>query len=176
MIILRQADFSDYSAIAELHADSWKKNYRGIYSDRFLENEVDKDRLNVWFQRLESPVKNQLTTVAVLNNTIVGFSCAFLNDDPVFGSLIDNLHVTTTSQKSGIGKMLLADCAASIIQKGDNKKMYLWVYDSNHNAKAFYERLGGTKFETIEKTNTDGTTAMSCRYTWDDRIHKLSCH
>ncbi len=120
------------------------------------------------FQRLQSPAENQHTTVAVLDNAIVGFCCVFLDDDPVFGSLVDNLHVSPKQQKSGIGKMLLKECAQWISDHSTNRKMYLWVYDANTNAKAVYEQLGGMLFERVERTNDDGTRAMSCRYIWND--------
>ena len=175
MVQLRQAIFEDHIAIAQLHAESWKKNYRGIWSEDFLDHKVDADRQSVWFQRLKSPTENQHTIVAVLDNTIVGFCCIFLNDHPVFGSLIDNLHVSSKLQNSGIGKMLLMDCAEWISSKSINWKMYLWVYKSNTNARTFYERLGGVHFETVEKTNNDGTRALSCRYIWNN-TREFSAH
>jgi len=166
MVWLREAGFPDYKAIAQLHADSWKKNYRGILSDEFLDHRVDEDRLNVWHQRLKAPDINQHTVVAMLNNTIAGFCCAFLNEDAVYGTLIDNLHVDSTLQKSGIGRKLLADAARWVHEKADDPKMYLWVYHSNTNARNFYERLGASLSEVVDKLNEDGSGALSCRYTW----------
>ncbi|MGE5108459.1 MAG: GNAT family N-acetyltransferase [Sphingobacteriales bacterium] len=168
MIKLRQAQFSDYTAIAKLHADNWKINYRGILSDYFLDNEVDNDRLNTWHQRFSSPAENQFISVATLDDTIAGFCCVYLNDDPVFGSLIDNLHVSASRLKSGIGKMLIKESAEYICNHANNKKMYLWVYESNWNARIAYEKLGGTNFETIEKINHSGTISNTCRIIWDD--------
>ena len=46
--------------------------------------------------------------------------------------------------------------------------MYLWVYESNENARIVYERLGGTNFETIEKDDLDGTSSKTCRIVWND--------
>ena len=43
MIALKDAIPSDYKAIAALHADSWKKNYRRRFIDNFLDNDVDED-------------------------------------------------------------------------------------------------------------------------------------
>ena len=168
MIKLRQAQFSDYSAIAKLHAENWRQNYRGILSDEYLDKEVEKDRLDTWYGRLKSPVENQLITIAASDDSIVGFCCVFLNDDPVFGSLIDNLHVSMNWQKSGIGKILVKESAKKICDKADTRKMYLWVFESNKNARIVYERLGGTCFETIDKKNEDGTISKTCRYIWDD--------
>lgn len=172
MIKLRPAELSDFKAIAKLHSDNWRTNYRGILSDNYLDNEVEKDRLDTWYRRLKSPSENQIVTIATLDNTLAGFCCLYLNDDPIFGSLIENLHVSSNLQRSGIGKMLFIDSANKIYDKADNKKMYLWVYESNKNARIAYERLDGTNFETIEKDNPDGTSSKTCRIIWDD-ITKL---
>ncbi|PSR56451.1 N-acetyltransferase [Adhaeribacter arboris] len=168
MIILRDAQFSDHVAIAKLHAASWQQHYRGIMSDYFLDKEVEQDRLNVWHQRLQSPRANQKMLLATLAENIVGFSCFYLNSDPVFGSYIDNLHVAKELQKSGVGALLLKESAKYIKSSADLPNMYLWVYELNKNARAFYDRLGGKNFQTIETENIDKTKAQVCRYIWED--------
>jgi GNAT superfamily N-acetyltransferase len=140
VIKFRQAQASDCRDIAKLHAGSWKRTYRGILSDNYLDNEVESDRLTIWRHRLGDPDENQNTTVAILNNEIVGFCCTILDHDSLFGSLVDNLHVTTTMQKAGIGKMLIKDAARVIIEKAATRKMYLWVYEANTNARKAYDR------------------------------------
>ena len=168
MIKLRPAQFSDYTAIAKLHANSWRQHYRGILSDHYLDNDVEKDRVDTWHERFKNPADNQVVTIAELGEAIAGFCCVFLDDDPVFGSLIDNFHVSMNFQRSGVGKLLLKESARIIHDKSDNLKMYLWVFEANTNARIVYERLGGTCFETIDKENEDGTVSKTCRYTWDD--------
>jgi ribosomal protein S18 acetylase RimI-like enzyme len=168
VIKLRPAELSDFKAIAKLHADNWRKNYRGILSDNYLDNEVEKDRLNTWYERLRSPVENQIVTVATLDNILAGFCCLYVDDDTIFGSLIDNLHVSSNLQRSGIGKILIIDCARKVSDKAEKPKMYLWVYESNKNARIAYENFGGTNFETINKGNPDGTSSKTCRIIWDD--------
>jgi GNAT superfamily N-acetyltransferase len=168
MIALRPAQFPDYTSIAKLHAESWRQNYRGIYNDNFLDNEVEQNRSDTWHKRLKFPDPNQYVTVAVFNEGIVGFSCILLNDDPAFGSLLDNLHVLSDLQNTGIGRSLMKDCAKTILNKANNNKMYLWVYEVNKNARAVYERLGGTCYEIAVKQNEDGTHSSTCRYIWND--------
>jgi GNAT superfamily N-acetyltransferase len=172
VITLREAQFSDHTAIAKLHADNWRQHYRGILSEHYLDIEVEKDRLDTWYERLRSPAENQFITLAMQDDTIVGFCCIFLNDDLVFGSLVDNFHVTPNHQRSGIGKMLMKESAKLIRDKSNSGKMYLWVFEANKNARIVYERLGGSCFETIDKENEDGTVSKTCRYTWDD-VSKL---
>jgi ribosomal protein S18 acetylase RimI-like enzyme len=168
MIELRPANFSDYNAIAKIHIESWQKNYRNILSDRFLDNEIEKDRLKLWQNRLASAMPGNQITVAVNNENIVGFSCLLLNYDSLYGSLLDNLHVRQEFQNSGIGKMLMKNCARMILEKANARKMYLWVYEANQNARKAYEHLGGTHIDTVRKSNVDGTEANACRYVWED--------
>lgn len=168
MIQYRPATLSDHVAIAQLHTDSWRRNYRGILSDHYLDHEVEKERLETWYKRLHEPQKNQHVTVAIQNDQLVGFCCIQLDDDPVFGSLIDNLHVITNQQKTGIGKMLISHSAQVMCRKASSKKTYLWVYENNTNARAAYDRLGATNFETLEKLHDDGSVAKACRYIWND--------
>lgn len=168
MIQLRDAQFSDYKAIAKLHADSWKKTYRGIYSEQFLDHEVEQDRAVLWHDRLFNPGSQQQVVVAVQEEIIVGFACLFLNDHPQYGTLLDNLHVSVSYQKAGIGKQLLQECARRIINKAQSHKMYLWVYESNENARRVYEHLGTTYIETVEQPTPSGITAPACRYAWSD--------
>jgi GNAT superfamily N-acetyltransferase len=168
MIELKSAEFLDYSSIALLHATSWRQTYRGILSDKFLKDDVERQRLEIWHNRLSSPATNQEVIIAVQDNIIVGFFCIYLDDDSTFGTLLDNLHVSADYQKSGVGKLLMKNCAKLILEKGSSHTMYLWVFEVNQNARRFYERLGGNNVETVKKQNEDGTEAEVCRYVWED--------
>ena len=167
MITLKDACFSDYKAVANLHAESWKKYYRGIFSDKFLDDEVHQNRLDVWRERLSTPAYNQQVIIASDEGNISGFACIYINDDPVFGTLLDNLHVTSSIQKSGVGTMLMKEAARRSYEKDEHSKFYLWVLELNANARRFYESLGAINYETIDKKNLDGSVSKACRYTWD---------
>ena len=168
MVELRDARFTDYAAIAQLHASSWQQHYRGLMADLFLEAEVEQERRDAWYERLKFPPANQEVILATVDKSIIGFACLCLDDDPVYGSLLDNLHVSAGVQKSGVGKVLLRECASRIGEKGSSRKMYLWVFELNKEARAVYEHLGGKNKEIVEKENFDGGKAKVCRYTWDD--------
>ncbi len=176
MVRVREAVFSDYSAIAKLHTQSWRENYRGIYSDAFLDEEVEHNRIAEWFTRFQLPAQNQRIFIAEGEGarerergteTIAGFACLYLDDDPVYGSLVDNLHVSKALKKSGIGRTLLKECANAVALNAIQPHMYLWVFEMNIDAHAFYYRMGGELVETVEKENNDGTMAMVCRIYWN---------
>src|SRR3989442_11178917 len=71
----REATAQDVEGIAVLHADSWRRHYRGAYSDSFLDNEVIPDRNRVWMERLNRPDRsNECTIVAERDCAIVGLA------------------------------------------------------------------------------------------------------
>lgn len=168
MIKLRPAQPADYPAIAALHADSWRRTYRGIYSDTFLDHDLDRNRSALWQGRLSAPAANQHVTLAVEQEKLIGFACLYLDDDPAFGALLDNIHVSASFQKSGIGRLLMTNCVHLVAEKATVKTLYLWVFEANQNAINAYERLGGTRVETVLKINEDGSEARICRYVWND--------
>jgi hypothetical protein len=53
------------------------------------------------------------------------------------------------------------------MKKNEHSKFYLWVLELNTNARRFYESLGATNYETVDKKNLDDSVSKACRYTWD---------
>ena len=134
---------SDAGSIAGLHADSWRRHYRGAYSDAFLDGDILEDRISLWSERLRSPAGDCRTIVAERAGELVGFAHAVLDEDAVWGALIDNLHITSTLKRRGIGTQLLAIVAQDVLERSSSAGMYLWVLEQNSDAQAFYERRGG---------------------------------
>ena len=66
MVRYREATEHDAGAIAALHADSWRRHYRGAYLDSYLDGDVVADRLEVWSSRLTPPRLMYWRTNAVL--------------------------------------------------------------------------------------------------------------
>jgi predicted N-acetyltransferase YhbS len=142
-IRFRRAGVSDSDAIARLHADSWRRHYRDAYSDAFLDGDVDADRLAVWSDRLRDPGAEACTLVAEDAGTLVGFAHTALEDDRMWGALLDNLHVAHAHQRGGIGSRLLALSAEAVVERRSESGLYLWVLEQNEGAQAFYAALGG---------------------------------
>ena len=110
---IRPATATDAATVARLHADSWRRHYRGVYSDAFLDGDVVSDRLAVWEARLAA-AGNTLTLLAEERGEAVAFLHVVFDDDPRWGSLIDNLHVTLTRQRSGVGRALVGQAAEAV--------------------------------------------------------------
>jgi ribosomal protein S18 acetylase RimI-like enzyme len=138
----RLAGPADAEAVAELHAESWRRHYRGAYSDAFLDGDVVADRLAVWTGRLREPDSRRLTILAE-DGGLVGFANTVFDDDPTWGALLDNLHVDNRQNRRGTGSRLLALTAKAVIARPERTGLYLWVLEQNVDAQAFYEARGG---------------------------------
>jgi GNAT superfamily N-acetyltransferase len=140
----RVAGPDDAQSVAELHADSWRRHYRGAYSDVFLDGDLLADRVAVWTDRLREADPRRCTILATGGSGLVGFANAWLDDDPTWGALLDNLHVTSGRKRQGVGAQLLAVTARAVTGQRPRSGLYLWVLEQNVDAQAFYEARGGT--------------------------------
>src|SRR5437764_8769415 len=114
---LRRASSADSERIAWLHADSWRRHYRGAYSDAFLDGDVTADRRHVWADRLREPDDGRSTILAEDGGALVGFAHVVFEDDAAWGALIDNLHVASARRRQGIGSRLLSEVATAVLER-----------------------------------------------------------
>ena len=166
MITFQLATSDDARSIAELHALSWQRHYRGILSDQYLDKDVLEDRLEVWLRRFEHPSADQYVLLARDGDTLCGLACTYLNDDPEYGALLDNLHVLAEWQGHGIGVNLMALTAEWVAKHDPQGSLYLWVFEENHSARAFYDRMQGHVAESDMIENVGGGSARILRYVW----------
>lgn len=167
-ITYRRATASDTPAIAQLHTNSWLQNYRGMFSDAFLDTDLFANRIAVWTKRFEDNPENQYIIVAEDSTGLCGFACFYLNENAMYGTLLDNLHVAKNKQGSKIGVTLMQKMAAFVHEKLPNSPFYLWVLEPNHQARRFYEQLGATNLETVQGEDPIGCPLWQCRYVWGD--------
>jgi ribosomal protein S18 acetylase RimI-like enzyme len=171
----RAATASDTEAVAGLHADSWQRTYRGAYADSFLDGDVMADRLSVWAERLAQPRSDSITIVAEADEepagepAVLGFAHTFLDHDPVWGALLDNLHVSHGRARGGIGTRLMSETARELLRRDPGSDLYLWVLEQNTSGQAFYDARGGTCVGRERRGPfPGGGTAMGLRYAWPD--------
>ena len=179
MIAIQSVDFRtagplDADRIAALHADSWRRHYRGAYSDTFLDGDVHVDRRAVWHERLEDPSAECCTIVAEDTGRLVGFVHTFLREDATWGSFLDNLHVAHTHMRHRIGSRLLALTAKAVQERLPGSGLYLWVLEENLTAQGFYQNRGGTCVERDHAQPPGGDVTrlkgspVKLRYFWPD--------
>jgi ribosomal protein S18 acetylase RimI-like enzyme len=168
-MIYRLGTAGDIEAIATLHADSWRRNYRGAYLDSYLDGDVVADRTAVWTERLTHPRPTQHTIVAELDGAVLGFAHTFLDDHPTWGALLENLHVTHDLKRRGIGRGLTVETARAVVERGSAPGMYLSVLEQNRAAQAFYDAQGGVCVaRRLAGPFPGGGTAFVLIYAWPE--------
>lgn len=166
MVVYREAAPSDTEGIASLHVTSWQQNYRGAFSDAFLDAEAILERRLVWEGRLKNVDVQQFIRVAEEDGNIVGFVCAYFDHSPEYGTLLDNLHVASEMKGKGIGTNLMALVAKEVQNRCPQKGLYLWVLEQNKKAHDFYSRLNGEKIETVSGNDIGDRPILKTRYFW----------
>ena len=168
----RTASTEDAAPLAALHADSWRRNYRGAFSNSFLDGDLDTNRIAVWTERLREPDPRCLTILGEERGRLIGFAHTIFDEDSTWGALLDNLHVAFAYQRRGVASELLAITAPSVIERKTG--LYLWVLEQNLAAQAFY-RTCGAKEVGIARTEPPGGlpgrlngSPGKLRYAWPD--------
>ena len=164
----RPAGSGDAPAIAGLHADSWRRHYRGSYPDAYLDGDVEADRLTVWRDRLAVPDPSAATVVAIDGGEVVGFVHTIFDDDPTWGAHVDNLHVTADRKRGGIGTGLMASAASAVLARPQPTGLYLWVLEANVPAQRFYASRGGVQEDEEWSDGPGGSRIHGLRYVWRD--------
>ncbi len=200
MTDFRAATPADAARIADLHADSWRRHYRGAYAnaDAFLDGDVAADRHTLWSARLATPASSSApassgnimssggpasrsgpvpsaTVLAERDGGLIGFVHVVFDHDPRWGSLVDNLHVTNDLRRTGVGSLLLARAAAAVAEQATDSGLYLWVLEQNVAAQQFYRRCGAIRVETalVGGPSRLNGTPRKHRMAWPD-IARLS--
>jgi ribosomal protein S18 acetylase RimI-like enzyme len=164
----RDATRADAEAIADLHADSWRRHYRGVYLDSYLDGDVFAERRVVWTGRFADPDPDARTILCEHEGALVGFAHIIVDDDPTWGALLDNLHVAYAHKRGGIGTQLMAASARAVLERPQPTGMYLWVLERNAAGQAFYRARGGSEVGREVSPLEGGGTAVGLRYAWPD--------
>jgi GNAT superfamily N-acetyltransferase len=166
---IRAAGLADAVAIAQLHTRSWQTAYRGILNDDFLQGPLSENRRMLWHSRLaESHRADQLVLVDEQAGALRGFACAYLEADPEWGCLLDNLHVVPDLKGKGLGRQLMTAVVDQVWRSNPYSRLHLWAYEQNLQARRFYARLGGTITLRHAELAPDGNQVNAVRYCWSD--------
>ena len=104
----------------------------------------------------------------------IAYTDHFLDDDPAWGALLDNLHVAYDRKRGGVGTRMLSLTARTVLAERPGSSLYLWVLEKNAGARAFYDARGGTCVESRPVLAPGGDPArlngspVGLRYAWPD--------
>lgn len=148
---IRTATLHDAEAIAQIHICSWQKMYRDFIPEIILQNLSLKERTQLWRNLIEREVK---VLIMEINNQIVGFAsiCPFrdFSADNSMGE-ISAIYLHPDYWRRGLGTQLCLAAISELANQG-YKKILLWVFEDNIQARKFYDALG---FEATSSTKLE---------------------
>ncbi len=164
--VLRQAVPSDAETIAALHSESWRSAYRNILSNEYLDGVIFDERRNYWQKSLDAPEpERRFILIAEQAGETVAFVSVYLDEEPDYGALLNNLHVLPCLKGQGLGKLLMSEAAQWTLSQ-NVQQMHLWVFEANAEARKFYEALAGQVVEEKLKSIAGGAERNLLRYGW----------
>ncbi|MBU2937824.1 MULTISPECIES: GNAT family N-acetyltransferase [Pacificibacter] len=159
--MIRAAIPADMESIAALQIASWRGAYQGLLSDAYLGQPVVDDLRAKWVG-MDVPAGNVLL-VSDTDGVVDGFIYVMCDRTPTY---IDNLHVSPTRKRGGIGEALMRAAAKRLIDLG-HSAVSLTVITDNHPAVAFYDKMGGMRGPAQDE-KLYGEPVQTYPVTWDD--------
>jgi ribosomal protein S18 acetylase RimI-like enzyme len=144
---IRPPEGGDAAALAYAQVQSWRRSFRGILPDAYLDQAIDEDdRRRDWehlLDRLDETDGNVL--VAQRGDDVIGFAHLGPSDDDdvdarEVGELY-SLHVLPDARGDGVGRTLLEAAADRLRGRGFAEGV-LWVLAANEPARSLYEAEG----------------------------------
>ncbi len=139
-MIIRKATSADARQIAEIVVEDWKKAYRGIIDNDYLDSMSVEARYQIELQRY------QIYMVAAVEEEILGFTWNEIADSEDSDCEIIALYVRYAKRKSGIGRMLFQH-SVDFFRASGKKRMIIWCLKENAEARRFYEKMGGEVYK-----------------------------
>lgn len=167
-MFIRPAACEDIAGIAHVHVDSWRSSYRGLLPDKFLAELSYQDRMRMWERALCIGPRRSFAFVATEEGgQIIGFASGgpAQTQDPFYKGELYAIYLLEAFQKRGIGKELFQHVYARLTQDGF-RNMFIWVFEKNPSARAFYERLGG-KLVREHRIRVGETDLIEVAYGWN---------
>ena len=178
MVTVRQARPQDAAEMGRVMVASWLAGHRGQVSDRAWQRRRDD-----WTPEVSARAWQR----ALLQRDALGDrspDCYLLAEDDrgsmlavAFGSVdradpravfgeVQALYVDPTQHRRGVGRCLLQQLAGCLADRGATS-IEIGVLTANHDARRFYEALGG-QFAGERLIEEDGEELPQSIYVWPD--------
>lgn len=157
--MIRAAVSQDADRLAEVHVSSWQRAYRGTFPDRFLEN-LDPDRRKKFFR--ERIGSGEVVLVAESEGEIVAFCWPAPSSEDGCGEIL-SIYAHPDHWGRGHGRALL-EAAENHLRDQGFERALLWVLDTNHRAREFYERQGWSVGSGMKLEEIGGVRITEVRY------------
>ena len=165
---IRPAVVEDAPAIAQVHVESWKTTYKGIFPESLLDRLSVSDRTRSWNETLAKPPARFVTLVACDDaGGVVGFVCGGAERTGQLGcdGELQAMYLLERVQRRGLGTLLIRRFVRELRSLGFDS-MAVWVLGRN-TSRRFYEALGG-RVMTEQQIERGGESYVEIGYGWRD--------
>jgi GNAT superfamily N-acetyltransferase len=165
---IRPAVVEDAPAIAEVHVESSRTAYKGIFPETFLDRLSVPDRTRSWSETLAKPPLRFVTLVAFDEaGKVVGFVCGGAERTGQLGcdGELQAIYLLEDVQRQGLGTLLIRRFVRELRSVGFNS-LAVWVLARNPSRK-FYEAFGG-RLITEKEIERGGELFVEMAYGWRD--------
>lgn len=168
-MLIRQATPDDASSIAYIKIAGWRFAYTGIMPDAVLDAMRHEDITKTWHRYLSQATTASLWLVSVDDDgTVTGYANGGREREavPDYSGELYAIYVHPAHHGKGIGRALLTHIARWLHTAGYGD-MLIWVLRDNHQARRFYEAVGGQP--VAERTiQMGGVNLPEIGYGWKD--------
>ncbi|WP_312354528.1 GNAT family N-acetyltransferase [Aminipila sp.] len=161
---IRKADRNDVKDISRIHALSWKKAYKGMLSQDYLDN-LEED---FWVSAFDNWITSKALTVQLIFDKNEPIGCIAYgksrdNTLPDWAEIV-SIYVLPEYFGRGCGKSLLHYALSDLKTMGYDH-VFLWVLDKNHQAQIFYKKNGFSETNEQIPCEISGQQLIDYRYT-----------
>ena len=163
---IRPASIDDARAITEVHVESYKSAYRGIFPEAHLDGVSVEQREPVWRDSLAAHEPSAITMVGCdAGGRVVGFASGGKERTGQLGcdGELYAIYLVQEAQRKGLGALLVRQLAHELVARGFGS-VAVWVLELN-SARKFYECLGG-KIIGEQQIERGGQTFTEVAYGW----------
>jgi len=158
-VLLRTANDLELGAVGALHYRSRASAYAGIVSPEALTFGSEGALGEWWSERVRWEKDTHRMTVAVSDDTVVGFTYVGPSPTPAVRELYA-IHVDPAVVGQGVGRLLMADALRHL-----GARAVLWVLEGNTRARRFYEAGGWRPDGEVRESPMGGEVTQQVRYT-----------
>ena len=153
---LRLADQAAAEAVAKLYVDGWRRTYRGLVPESYLNGLNVLDATERWIDFLQEP--GAFLCVAEEDGRLIGFAAGRNSGEPGWEGELYALYQEEGRRGTGLGKALFT-CAVETFFVRGQRSMLVWAMEANKQAVGFYRHMGGVLVR--RRANCFGDTTVT---------------
>ncbi|HAH11778.1 MAG TPA: GNAT family N-acetyltransferase [Alphaproteobacteria bacterium] len=167
MPIIRAAVPADAEHIGRVHVQVWRETYPGIVPQTILDTMSVEARAARWHDVLSNQPADQFFHLVLDGSELIGFCGGGPARYPTLGlpGEIYMINIVKAAHRKGVGRALMHRAAQSLMASG-HTCAGLWVFVENHNARAFYRRLGGVETDIRHTVEFNGDPRPEMAVHW----------